>query len=114
MSTIAAILAIIFLDPPWKWIIAGILLVTDVFEIIIWLRWRKTRSITGSENLIDQKGEAMGDLDPEGQVKLRGQIWKARATSPVRRGEWVKVDSMDGLTLTVSPTNAPWVTGSDV
>jgi membrane-bound ClpP family serine protease len=108
VSTIAAILAIIFLDPPWKWIVAGALLVTDIFEIFIWLRWRNRRSITGSDTLVDQHGEAMGPLDPEGQVKLRGQIWKARASEPVARGEWVKVDAVDGLTLLVSRSEGPY------
>ena len=108
MSTIAAILAIIFLDPPWKWIVAGTLLVTDIFEILIWMRWRKRRSITGSDTLVDQHGEAIEDLDPEGQVKLRGQIWKARSSEPVARGEWVKVDAIEGLTLMVSKSDGPW------
>jgi membrane-bound serine protease (ClpP class) len=108
MSTIAAILAIIFLDPPWKWVVAGVLLVTDVFEIFIWLRWRKRRSITGSETLVDLHGEAIEPLDPEGQVKLRGQIWKARSSETVARGDWVKVDAIEGLTLLVSKSNGPY------
>jgi membrane-bound serine protease (ClpP class) len=108
VSTIAAILAIIFLESPWKWIVAGTLLVVDVFEIMVWLRWRERRSITGSESLVDQHGEAIGALDPEGQVKVRGQIWKARATEPVARGEWVKIDAVDGLTLVVSKSEGPW------
>ena len=108
MSTIAAILAIIFLDPPWKWVVAGVLLVTDVFEILIWLRWRKRRSITGSDTLVDQYGEAVETLDPIGQVKLRGQIWKARANETVARGEWVKVESVEGLTLVVSKSDGPY------
>ena len=108
MSTIAAILAILFLDPPWKWIIAGVLLVTDVFEILIWLRWRKRRSITGSETLVDQYGEAIEALDPDGQVKLRGQIWKARSNEFVERGGWVKVEAVEGLTLLVSKSEGPY------
>ena len=108
MSTIAAILALIFLESPWKWIIAGVLLVVDIFEILVWLRWRERRSITGSESLVDQYGEAIGTLDPEGQVKVRGQIWKARAGELVERGEWVKVDAVDGLTLVVSKSEGPW------
>jgi len=108
MTTIGAILAFIFLDPPWRWIVIGGLLITDAFEIMIWLRWRKKRSITGSDTLVAQFGEAIGPLDPEGQVKLRGQIWKARSNEPVARGEWVRVESVEGLTLMVSRSEGPY------
>lgn len=101
MSLIGAVLAFLFLDPPLKWVVVGGLLATDVFEIWVWLRWRKRRSITGPEALIGAKGVVVSDLDPTGQVKTRGQIWRARAPDRLPIGTRVEVVGVDGLEVAV-------------
>lgn len=102
MSTIAAILAFIFLDSPWRYLVAGGLLIVDVFEIYIWLRWRKQRSITGAEGIVGARGTALTDCDPEGQVKVKGQIWRARAVGSVNADDEVVVTGVDGIRLLVA------------
>jgi len=45
-------------------------------------------------------------LDPEGQVMIDGELWRAvTPDGPVPAGEHVRIMSVDGLTLTV--TRAP-------
>jgi membrane-bound serine protease (ClpP class) len=59
---------------------------------------------TGSEEMIGADGEARSTIDPEGQVWLQGTVWGARlaeASGPVRLGERVTVEAIDGLTLVV-------------
>jgi membrane-bound serine protease (ClpP class) len=102
-TVIGATLAILFVDPPWRWVIIGALLLTDVFQIAIWLRWRKKRSITGIESLVGQGGRAVTTLDPEGQVRVRGQLWSAHSTERVEVGDDVTVTAVDGLKLQVAP-----------
>ena len=102
MSTIAAVLAFIFLDAPWRYLVAGGLLVVDVFEIYIWLRWRKQRSMTGAEGIVGARGTALTDCDPEGQVKVKGQIWKAWAADPVHANDDVVVTGVDGIRLNIA------------
>ena len=59
---------------------------------------------TGTEEMIGAHGEARSTIDPEGQVWLQGAVWGARlaeASGPVRLGDRVTVEAIDGLTLVV-------------
>ena len=48
---------------------------------------------------------ALGEVRSDGLVFVNGELWQARSTDgPLRPGERVRVDAMDGLVLTVSPT----------
>jgi membrane-bound serine protease (ClpP class) len=61
---------------------------------------------TGSEELVGANAEARSTLDPDGQVWLEGTLWSARLSSgaaPVRPGDRVTVEAIDGLTLVVGP-----------
>jgi membrane-bound serine protease (ClpP class) len=102
-TVIGGVLALLFVDPPWRWLIIGGLLMTDVVQVAIWLRWRKKKSITGIDSIIGEEGRAMTTLDPEGQVRVRGQVWTAHATERVEVGDDVTVTAVDGLKLEVAP-----------
>ena len=103
MTTIGIILAVIFLDG-WPRVIAiGALLVFEVIEISIWLRWRKRRSTTGAATMVGEKGVAVTDCRPSGQVRLRGQLWSATCPQGVGAGETVVVTALRGLQLDVIP-----------
>jgi membrane-bound serine protease (ClpP class) len=64
-------------------------------------RSRKRPVVTGSEALIGATGEAVAWHGHEGRVWVAGEIWRARADAPLRRGSPVKVLRRDGLTLFV-------------
>jgi membrane-bound serine protease (ClpP class) len=69
---------------------------------------------TGTEELVGSLAEARSDLDPEGRVWAAGTVWSARlsgAGAPVRLGDRVRVDAVDGLTLVVHPE--PAAAGND-
>lgn len=102
-TVIGAALAILFVDPPWRWIIIGLLLLTDVVQITVWLRWRNKKSITGIETMVGAEGRAVTTLDPDGQVSVRGQIWSAHAPERVEVGDDVTVTAVEGLKLEVAP-----------
>ena len=103
MTTIGIILAVIFLDDWLRIVVIGGLLVFEVIEISIWLRWRKRRSITGSGTMVGETGLAVTDCRPSGQVKLRGQHWSATCPQGVSAGERVVVTAIWGLKLEVTP-----------
>jgi membrane-bound serine protease (ClpP class) len=46
---------------------------------------------------------ASRDFTGRGQVRIRGEEWQAYSDAPVRRGENVRVLSIDGLVLRVAP-----------
>jgi membrane-bound serine protease (ClpP class) len=65
---------------------------------------------TGTEEMIGARGEARSTIDPEGRVWLQGTVWGARlanSAAPVRLGDRVTVEAVDGLTLVVRAEPAP-------
>lgn len=65
---------------------------------------------TGSEELVGARAEARTSLDPEGQVWIEGALWRARLAGdggPLRPGDRVTVEAVDGLTLMVRPAPTP-------
>jgi membrane-bound serine protease (ClpP class) len=59
---------------------------------------------TGSEELVGASAEVRTSLDPEGQVWIEGALWRAQLAGeggPLRPGDRVTVEAVDGLTLTV-------------
>jgi membrane-bound serine protease (ClpP class) len=65
---------------------------------------------TGTEELVGSLAEARSDLDPEGRVWAGGTIWSARLAGdgvPVRLGDRVRIDAVEGLTLVVRPEPTP-------
>jgi membrane-bound serine protease (ClpP class) len=72
------------------------------FAMTVAMRARRRQSITGQEGMVGLVGVARADLSPEGQVLLKGALWKARAVDgPIGKGRPVRVRRIDGLTLFV-------------
>ena len=65
--------------------------------------------LAGTEEMVGGEAEARSTIDPTGQVFMRGTLWSAPAdgASPVRFGDRVKVEAVDGLTLVVRPVATP-------
>jgi membrane-bound serine protease (ClpP class) len=60
----------------------------------------------GREEMIGAGAEVRTSLDPEGQVWIAGALWRARLSGdggPLRPGDRVTVEAVDGLTLMVRP-----------
>ncbi|MCI4567185.1 nodulation protein NfeD [Lysobacter sp. CFH 32150] len=78
-----------------------------VFTTTIWLaaRARRRPVVTGVEELVGHIAIAMRDFDGRGQVQIRGELWQAESPAPVRRGQPVRVQALDGLVLRVTPVN---------
>jgi membrane-bound serine protease (ClpP class) len=60
----------------------------------------------GTEEMIGGEAEARSAIDPTGKAFMRGTLWSARlaeGVGPVRFGDRVTVEAVDGLTLVVRP-----------
>jgi len=71
---------------------------------------RHTPPQMGPEEMIGGSGDARSDLDPSGQVFTHGTLWAARlapGSEPVRAGDKVIIEAVDGLTLVVRPQPQP-------
>ncbi len=72
------------------------------FAMTVAMRARRRQSITGQEGMVGLVGVARADLSPEGQILVKGALWKARAVDgPIGKGRPVRVRRIDGLTLLV-------------
>jgi membrane-bound serine protease (ClpP class) len=71
------------------------------FVIGVAVRTRTRPVVSGREYLIGAQGEALEDFDAEGWARVQGETWRVRSAAPVRRGQRLRVKSMDGLVLTV-------------
>lgn len=74
-----------------------------LFAVYMGARAQTYRKVAGAEGMIDRIGEAMTDIDPEGQIFVFGEYWTARAASPILRGSRVRVRAVEGLRLEVEP-----------
>ena len=105
---LALILALIFLPTPWNVLVIAL---AAVLELCFWffgIRYsRKRRAQVGVQTMVGMVGEAITTLSPEGQVKVDGEIWRARADRGARMGDPVRVTAVHGLTLDVEKAEAP-------
>jgi membrane-bound serine protease (ClpP class) len=65
------------------------------------LRSRRRVIITGNEALLGAEGETVSWQGDEGRIRVKGEIWRARAAGPLPPGTRVKVIDRDGLVLVV-------------
>ena len=56
---------------------------------------------SGTEALVHETGVAYSDLDPTGRVRVRGELWNARADVSVRQGDEVEIVAVEDLVLHV-------------
>ena len=57
---------------------------------------------TGMEAMLGNEGLVIEDIDPEGKIEIRDDIWTATTSGgKLVRGERVKILSVKGLVLTV-------------
>ncbi|MBI4014135.1 MAG: hypothetical protein HY359_17590 [Candidatus Rokubacteria bacterium] len=57
--------------------------------------------VTGREALVGAAGQAVSDLDPDGLVKIRSELWVAEAPTPIGRGTPVEVLDVRGARVQV-------------
>lgn len=72
-----------------------------VFLLQLAVRAFRNKVATGSEALIDAIGSARTDIAEDGRVFIHGELWNARATTPIAAGSKVRISGVNGLRLTV-------------
>jgi membrane-bound serine protease (ClpP class) len=70
------------------------------------VRARFSTPTIGRRSMIGELGTALADIGPEGEVEVRGALWRARTNraTPIASGDAVRVVDIDGLLLEVEPT----------
>lgn len=69
------------------------------------VRTRFSTPTIGRDWMIGELGEVVDDVAPDGVVRIRGALWRARVNraTPVNAGDQVRVAEIDGLWLEVEP-----------
>ncbi len=100
---VALTLGFLFLDGWMRYAVIAGGAAIEIAEIAVWLRWRKVGAKQGIDTMIGMSGVAVSDCKPDGQVKVKGEIWKAHCRAGVEEGDGVRVTAVDGLRLEVDP-----------
>ena len=101
---VGLVLAIFVLPSPWGLVAIAVGAVLDLGETGLFLWWsRRRRASVGVESLVGRSALAIGELRPEGQVRVDGEIWRAWCERGCDAGTAVVVRRVDGLTLEVEP-----------
>lgn len=111
----ALVAAVIWLLPIFGinipiWVLAILMIAWGTYSYIT---YRLTKNVhskevpTPAEAMIGRKGKAITSLDPDGIVRIGGELWKASATdSPISAGEEIMVVEVRGLLLSVNRADA--------
>ncbi|MXZ78807.1 MAG: hypothetical protein F4Z06_11115 [Acidimicrobiia bacterium] len=69
------------------------------------VRTRFSTPTIGRDWMVGELGEVVEDVSPDGVVRIRGALWRARCNraTPVTAGDQVRVVEIDGLWLEVEP-----------
>ena len=110
IQTIALTAALIWLLPLFNinipmWWIVFILVIFLIYSYIMYRIGHPTvlyKSVSDPNSIIGNEGVVEVALNPEGYVRVRGELWKASsADGPLDKGDEIKVTGLAGMKLTV-------------
>jgi len=95
------------LDPAW-WVLVLVIGCTVLFMLsgmTAMVRSRFSTPTMGREDLVGEMGLAEADVDPDGVVRIREALWRARTNraTPIHAGDPVRVVAIEGVVLEVEP-----------
>ena len=109
------ILAVIILSALHRWMNLPVWVAVGLFAVyvgkdfVLYPFLRRAYEPGGKtilEQLVGEAGVATQQLDPDGYVRVRGELWHAEAApgmQPVPQGSRIRVESARGMTLIVTP-----------
>jgi membrane-bound serine protease (ClpP class) len=104
LLVVAILLTVFVLSPPLGIAVMVLAALVEVGELLFWRRvLRRYRVSTGAEALVGEAVQVVERCDPEGRVRVRGELWNARASRRIEAGETGVVEAVEGLTLRIAP-----------
>ena len=101
---VAIALAVFVLPRPWGVAAVVAALAVEIAETALWVRLsQRRRPRVGVEALVGKEALVVAPCRPLGQVRVDGELWRARADAGADEGATVRVRGVDGLTLLVEP-----------
>jgi membrane-bound ClpP family serine protease len=88
-------------------LVIGFILFEVIEHIVIPLVFtfikRKKKSLTGVDSLLGEVVEVGQWKETEGQVFIKGELWRAVSDDPLMKGDKAIIQNVEGLTLKVKP-----------
>lgn len=69
--------------------------------VVVLARSRRRPVVSGAESLVGRRAVVLEDFEGAGPVLVQGERWHAASPSPVKKGQELYVQSVDGLRLEV-------------
>jgi membrane-bound serine protease (ClpP class) len=88
----------------WQVILVIVILTTAffIFAIGFGIKAQGRKPVTGIEGIIGETGEVISNLEPEGQIRIHGELWNAESIDgPLGTGTKVTVTQVSNLKLMV-------------
>ncbi len=88
----------------WQVILVIVLLTVAffIFAIGFGIKAQRRKPATGIEGIIGEIGDAISDLEPEGQIRVHGEVWNAESLDGnLSKGTKVKITRVSNLKLIV-------------
>ncbi|HEX9652858.1 MAG TPA: nodulation protein NfeD [bacterium] len=89
-------------------LIISVVIITAAFFIFAFgmaFKTHRKKVTTGIEGMIGETGMAQTSINPDGRVTVHGEIWSASSSQPIKKGERIRVVSVEGLKLLVEKLN---------
>jgi membrane-bound serine protease (ClpP class) len=107
LLVVAIVAAVFWLPTTWGIVAVIGAAVFELAEIGLYVWYSKRRrATTGAEGLVGAVGVAITVCDPEGQIRIEGELWNAFCAEGAQPGDRVVVQRLDGLTLIVAPVHS--------
>ncbi len=90
------------------WIIIAVIFGAVIKDVIMFHYTWTAYIVHSSEDYANVKGKlciAVDNFDKTGMVNVNGELWKARTEQPVKKGDELIVQKIDGLELFVEKWN---------
>ena len=98
----AALLAIFVLPSPWGVVAVAAGAFVEIAEAWLFIRLSRRRRVrVGIEALVGATAQVVVPCYPTGQVRVHGELWRARCDAGADVGETVRITGLEGLTLLV-------------
>ncbi len=89
-------------------IIAAVSIVSSIFFLItlrmVYAAHHKP-IVSGVDEMLGSIGQVLEDFEGSGHIHIHGEAWQVKSKLPFKRGDHVRVTSIDGLILSVEPVN---------
>ena len=100
---------VLFKFLPWRVALPLYVVILIVSFGLFWkiVQAQRRRPIIGKRAMIGDRAVAVSVKRDEVKVDYRGETWRAVSPQPLRQGQQVIIEGMEGLTLQVAPLSIP-------